>query len=80
MPDDIRDGDYLLVDRNLATLNDGKIYVVEIQGDGFSVKRARKLNGSWYLVSDNPTYESFRANQIRVIGQVFQALGQRSLR
>jgi repressor LexA len=80
MPDDIRDGDYLLVDRSHTNLIDGKIYVVEIMGDGFSVKRARKLNGAWFFVADNPAYESFSAKQIKVIGQVYQALGQRSLR
>lgn len=78
-PDSLQDGDYLLVDRNMTTFQDGKVYVVEIIGDGMTVKRARKLNGTWYLMSDNPVHESFKVSEVRVVGQVYQALGKREL-
>jgi repressor LexA len=78
-PDSLQDGDYLLIDRNITSFQDGKVYVVEVIGDGMTVKRARKLNGTWYLMADNPAHESFKVNEIRVVGQVYQALGKRSL-
>ncbi|MEC5128495.1 S24 family peptidase, partial [Verrucomicrobiales bacterium BCK34] len=43
--DGIRDGDMVLVDRSLTALRNGGLYVLEIIGDGYTVKEARKLNG-----------------------------------
>jgi SOS-response transcriptional repressor LexA len=43
----IRDGDLVLVDTNLTELHPGKVYVVEILGDGLTVKEARQLGGEW---------------------------------
>ena len=78
-PDSIQDGDWLLIDRSVTEIQDGKVYVFEILGDGYTVKRARKFNGAFYLVSDNPEHPSFKPSEVRVIGQVYYAFGGRKV-
>jgi repressor LexA len=77
--DSLRDGDFVFCDTSLNELVEGKVYVVEVVGDGIAVKRARRLDNKWYLVSDNPEHESFNASDVRVIGQVYRAVGERDL-
>ncbi|MFX6174676.1 S24 family peptidase, partial [Acinetobacter baumannii] len=38
--DGLRDGDLVLVDQNLKDLREGRVYAVEIIGDGITIKRA----------------------------------------
>lgn len=78
-PDSIRDSDYVFVDRSISDLQDGKVYVIHIEAEGYTVKRARKLNGSFYLTSDNADYPSFKPRDGKVIGLVFCAFGQKSV-
>jgi len=50
-------GDVVHVDRSDIDLRDDKIYLVEIEGSGYVVKRAREYgNTVWFLVSDNPEF------------------------
>jgi repressor LexA len=79
-PDSLNDGDYVFIDTCLNNLKDGYVYVLEIIGDGFTIKRARRLNGEWLLMSDNPSYGILKASEVRVIGEVFSALGQKNLK
>jgi repressor LexA len=76
-PDSLRDGDWVFVDSNQTQLQDGKVYVIEIIGNGMTVKRARKLNGEWFLMSDNPEYSSLKVDEARIIGNVYDAVGRR---
>ena len=80
-PDSLRDGDTVLVDTGLRTLMDGKIFMVEIIGDGYCIKRARKLGSRWYLMSDNPDprYPPLQPKEARVVGLVYEALGRRKV-
>jgi repressor LexA len=52
----IKDGEMLLVDTSLTDLQPGKLYVVEIIGDGYTVKEARRINGEWVFLPWNPNH------------------------
>lgn len=69
--DAIRDGDMVLVDLSLTELRPGKLYVVELIGDGYTLKEARKLNGEWVLIPWNPAYPITRPDEARVVGEVY---------
>jgi len=50
------DGSTILVDRNRAQLQEGRIFVLQTD-DGMMVKRLdRDPGGSWRLISDNPDW------------------------
>ena len=76
----IRDGDLVLVDTNLTELRPGKVYVVEILGDGLTVKEARKLNGEWLFIPWNPAHAPLRAEEVRVLGEVYAVSRYRPFR
>lgn len=78
-PDSLKNGDIVLVDTGLHSLMEGKIFVVEIIGDGYCIKRARKLGGRWWLMSDNPDpqYAPLQPKEARIIGLVYDAFGRR---
>jgi SOS-response transcriptional repressor LexA len=76
----IRDGDLVLVDTNLTELRPGKVYVVEILGDGLTVKEARKLNGEWLLIPWNPQHPPLWAEEVRVLGEVYAVSRYRPFR
>lgn len=70
--DGIRDGEWVLVDRSLTKPANGKVFLLEILGDGMTVKRLRQVAGEWFFLSDNPEVgESWRHDQVRIIGQVY---------
>lgn len=69
--DGIRDGDWVLVDTALTECLNGKVYLIEIIGDGMAVKRLRKLANNWIFLSDNPDGETFEDSEVRVVGQVY---------
>lgn len=70
--DAIQDGDYVLVDLSLTEPVNGKVFLLEIIGDGMTVKRLRNVNDDWVFLSDNPeTGESWRDDQVRIIGRVY---------
>lgn len=69
--DGMRHGDRLYVDPRDMQLQEGKVYVVHIHGNGIVVKRARKLGTDWWLFSDNSDYKPTRPDEATVIGRVY---------
>lgn len=67
----IRDGDWVLVDTSLTDRDNGRVYLVEIFGDGMTVKRLRRVESRWVFLSDNPGGESIRESDALIIGQVY---------
>lgn len=68
----IQDGDWVLVDLSLTEAVNGKVFLLEILGDGMTVKRLRRVAEAWLFLSDNPSAgESWRDDQVRIIGQVY---------
>jgi repressor LexA len=67
----IKDGEMLLVDTSLTDLQSGKLYVVEIIGDGYTVKEARRINGEWVFLPWNPNHPVLKPHEVRVVGQVY---------
>lgn len=67
----IKEGDLVLVDTSLRDLRPGKLYVLEIIGDGYTLKEARKVGDDWLFISWNPAYEVLRPDEVRVVGQVY---------
>lgn len=68
----IMDGDYVLVDLSLTEPVNGRVFLLEIIGDGMTVKRLRNVDGAWVFLSDNPEAgESWRDDQVRIIGRVY---------
>jgi len=69
--DGIRDGDWVLVNTSLTELENGKVYLIEIIGDGMTIKRLRRAGPDWLFLPDNPAGHALRLNEARVIGQVY---------
>lgn len=78
-PNSLSDGDWVCVDTSQTQLVEGKVFCFEIIGNGFTVKRARKIGGEWWLTSDNPLFENYRPEEARLTGQVYAAFGPREL-
>ncbi|MBO6553220.1 MAG: helix-turn-helix domain-containing protein [Roseitalea sp.] len=74
--DGIRDGDMLLVDTAVNDVNDGGIYVLDLNGK-LLVKRIQLLvDGGINIISDNPAYPDQKVDRdetqfVRVLGRVF---------
>lgn len=75
-PESIQDGDRVLVDTRILQLQERKVYVFEIIGDGYTVKRARLFGNEWWMVPDNPDpkYTPLRESEVVVIGQVYKVI------
>ncbi|WP_230288856.1 S24 family peptidase [Deinococcus sp. 14RED07] len=69
--DGMRHGDRLYVDPTDMQLQENKIYVVHLHGNGIVVKRARRLGTDWWLFSDNTDYKPTRPDEATVIGRVY---------
>ncbi len=67
----ILDGDHLLVDINQTDLQEGKVFVIEIIGNGHCVKRARNRKGEWWLESDNTEFASYAPEEAVIFGRVY---------
>jgi SOS-response transcriptional repressor LexA len=67
----IQDGDHLLVDVNQTDLQEGKVFVIEIIGNGHCVKRARNRKGEWWLESDNTEFASYAPEEAVIFGRVY---------
>lgn len=64
-------GDRLYVDPRDTDLQEGKVYVIHVHGNGIVVKRARKLGTDWWLFSDNTEFTPTRPDEASIIGRVF---------
>lgn len=69
--DSLQHGDRLYVDTRDLMLQDGKIYIVHVHGNGIVVKRARRLGADWWLFSDNSQFEPTRPDMATIIGRVY---------
>lgn len=68
----IHDGDLILIDVSLSDPVELRVYLLEIHGDGMTVKRLRRFEDEWRFTSDNPEVgESWREDQVTIIGQVY---------
>ena len=77
----IKDGDWVLVDTSLTDPVPGKVFLVELEGDGYTVKRLRKIGDQYWLVSDNPEGESIPLDRIaRIVGQVYRKVSYQEVR
>ena len=72
-------GDWIYVDPRLLDLQDNKIFVVYVPGQGVLVKRVRQWPQGWMLTSDNNAYPPFSADEAQIIGRVYyrQPQGER---
>ena len=74
-PDDIKDGDLLMVDTSQTTGNN-QIFVILVDSQKLRVKKLSKQGDTLYVTSNNPAYkeEVYRPDssesEIRVIGKV----------
>lgn len=74
-PDDIKDGDLLMIDTSQTTGNN-QIFVILVNNQELRVKRLAKRGDSLYVISNNPNYkeEVYNPNssdtEIKVIGRV----------
>lgn len=69
----IRDGTWVLVDTGTTEPVNGKVFLLEIIGDGMTVKRLRSVGDGWLFLSDNPNAsEAWRDDQVRIIGRVYK--------
>jgi repressor LexA len=78
--DGLRDGDLVLVDQNLKELREGRVYAVEIIGDGITIKRARRVGNRWILVSDNPKGPILEPEEVKVLGEVYRKISIREVK
>ncbi len=77
----IKDGDWVLVDTSLTDPVPGKVFLVELEGDGYTVKRLRKIGDQYWLVSDNPEGESIPLDRVaRIVGQVYRKVSYQEVR
>lgn len=68
----IKDGEWVLADISLTDPVSGKIFLLEIIGDGMTVKRLKRQFGEWVFTSDNPECEeSWREDEVRIVGLVY---------
>lgn len=78
--DGLRDGDLVLVDQNLRDLRPGKVYALEILGDGIAIKRAKKAKRGWVFVSDNPSGPVLEPDEVNVLGEVYRKISIREVK
>ncbi len=69
----IKSKDKVLIDRSKTTIQDGKVFIIEVEGS-FLIKRLQKLPGNKIkVISDNKEYESYiltADDNYKIIGQV----------
>ena len=64
------DGSGILVDRGSSELRDGRVFVIRTE-DGLVVKRVRFRDGSWWLHSDNSSWDPIPlGSDAAVVGEV----------
>lgn len=65
-------GDWVYVDTHSLDLQEGKIFVVYVQGAGVMVKRVRHYPAlGWVLTSDNASYAPIQPDDAKIIGRVY---------
>lgn len=71
----IYEGDKVLV-KVQQEVEDGQIAVVNVDGDMATLKRVKRMNGQYLLLSDNPKYEPIfiSSDRARICGKVIQVV------
>lgn len=68
----ITPGDYVYVDIRLTDKQHGKVFLVNIVGNGFVLKRAKQINDElWVLDSDNSNYPPLMPDEAQIVGQAY---------
>lgn len=78
----VRDGDILLVDRNVTRISTDGIYLIERDNELYCKRLQSLFDGGVSIMSDNPRYEAQRlsanaAEGLRVTGRVIWIGGER---
>ena len=78
----VRDGDMLLVDRNMARLAGDGIYLIERDNDLYCKRLQKRFDGGVTIMSDNARYEPQQLSTeasaaLNVVGRVFWVGGER---
>lgn len=78
----VRDGDILLVDRNVTRISADGIYLIERDNELYCKRLQRKFDGGVTIMSDNPRYEAQHltgetADALHVTGHVIWIGGER---
>lgn len=77
----IRDDECGLVDTSLTKCIPGRVFLLEIIGDGMTVKHRRVFDGEWPFASHNAeVVETWRGDQVRVIGHVYGKVNLKAIR
>jgi len=69
----IRDGQVVFVDTSMTTPVESGVFLVHLDGDGYTVKRVRRVNGRWWMFADNPDpkYKAMPLTGHKIIGFVY---------
>jgi SOS-response transcriptional repressor LexA len=80
-PNDIRDGDVVLVDTTDLEPRDRRIYVVRVDGVGSVLKRVRLYPDpvGVMLTSDNTAYPPYAPDEAVVVGRAVEVVSRRAL-
>lgn len=73
LPTDIKDGDYLFIDNSIKSIDDGKIFVMEIDKDYPIIRKVSIQEDSIILKSENFEYKDIKVSSVQdiiVIGKV----------
>lgn len=78
----VRDGDILLVDRDVSRISADGIYLIERDNDLYCKRLQRRFDGGVTIMSDNPRYEAQHlpreaAEDLHVAGRVIWIGGER---
>lgn len=78
----VRDGDILLVDRNVDRISTDGIYLIERENDLFCKRLQKSFDGGVTIMSDNPRYgpqqlSADAASELHIAGRVIWIGGER---
>lgn len=74
----IEHGDVVMVDTDVTTFDDEGIYVIAVDG-GTQIKVLQRRVDGLYIVSINPDYPAYRADNVHVRGKVLGVIGMREM-
>lgn len=66
----MQDGDHVSIDPHDTRLQDGRVFVFHLHGNGHALKRVRTLaDGQMWLTSDNPEHPPIKPEEVTVRGR-----------
>lgn len=71
MTPQLHEEDRVYIDTRDLDKQDGKIYLLHLHGNGFVLKRMRKMGSSWLLTSDNPAYPPLPTHDATIVGRAY---------